>query len=238
MALLEVRDLVAGYRGLPIVHGVDLDLEAGELVAVVGPNGAGKSTLIKALFGLSEVMRGEVRLAGRSIAGERASRIVARGMAYVPQVQNIFPSLTVRENLEMGGYLAPHQIEERLAAVVAMFPDLGAAMRRRAGELSGGQRNMLALARALMTEPKVMLLDEPTAGLSPMFADRVWEHVRRVAAHGVAVLVVEQNARRALLTAQRGYVMVNGRVAFSGDGAALVDNPDVVASYLGRGLAS
>ena len=238
MALLEVERLVAGYQGMPIVHGVDIAVEAGEVVAVVGPNGAGKSTLIKAIFGLSEVMSGEVRLAGERLNGERPSRVVARGLAYVPQVQNVFPSLTVRENLEMGGYLQPHLLEERIEAVVAMFPDLGAAMRRRAGELSGGQRNMLALARALMTQPKVMLLDEPTAGLSPLLTDRVFEHIAKVAAAGIGVLLVEQNARRALLEAKRGYVMVNGRVAFAGEGKALVDDPDVVASYLGSGLAS
>jgi ABC-type branched-subunit amino acid transport system ATPase component len=234
MALLEVRDMVAGYQHMPIVHGVTVTLEPGEVVAIVGPNGAGKSTLIKAVFGLCDVLRGEVVLAGQNLTGLKPSRVVAAGIAYVPQVRNVFPSLTVRENLEMGGYLFPTEVEERLAAVVEMFPDLGTAMKRKAGELSGGQRNMLALARALMTRPKVMLLDEPTAGLSPLFTDRVWEHVLRVAQDGIGVLVVEQNARRALLSSQRGYVLVNGQVAFEGPGPALVDNPEVVASYLGE----
>lgn len=238
MPLLEVRGMVAGYQRMPIIHGVSVTVEAGEVVAIVGPNGAGKSTFIKAVFGLCDVLSGEVLLNGKNLVGLRPSRVVAEGIAYVPQVRNVFPTLTVRENLEMAAYLWPRDASERIEEVVTMFPDLGRAMRRKAGELSGGQRNMLALARALMVRPVCMLLDEPTAGLSPLFTDRVWEHIQVVAQKGIAVLVVEQNAKRALLSSNRGYVFVNGQVAFEGTGDALLGNPEVVASYLGGGMAS
>jgi branched-chain amino acid transport system ATP-binding protein len=237
MALFEVVDMTAGYRGSPIVHGVSVSLEPGQVATIIGPNGAGKSTLIKAVFGLCDVLKGAVRLDGRDLAGLRPSRVVAAGIAYVPQVQNVFPNLTVRENLEMGAYLNPELFAEQAERVFAMFPDLAAAASRRAGDLSGGQRNMLALARALMTRPRVLLLDEPTAGLAPIYADRVWDHVAGVRASGVAVVIVEQNARRSLEAADRGYVLVAGRLVREGPARELLASDDVAALYLGTSRA-
>lgn len=237
MALFEVRDITAGYRRSPVVHGVSMALDPGQVATIIGPNGAGKSTLIKAVFGLCDILSGEVVLGDRSLAGMRPSRIVAAGIGYVPQVQNVFPSLTVRENLEMGAYLKPQGVAEEIERVVAMFPDLGRAMPRRAGDLSGGQRNMLALARALMTRPRVLLLDEPTAGLAPIYADRVWEHVARIREEGVAVLIVEQNARRSLAAADVGYVLVAGRLVRQGTGTELLESDDVAMLYLGTSHA-
>jgi branched-chain amino acid transport system ATP-binding protein len=237
MALFEAVAVTAGYRRSPIVHDVSLRLDAGEVATIIGPNGAGKSTFIKAVFGLCDVLGGEVRLDGRDLAGLKPSRVVAAGIAYVPQVLNVFPSLTVRENLEMGAYLNPDLVAEQTERVFAMFPDLGHAAGRRAGELSGGQRNMLALARALMTRPRVLLLDEPTAGLAPIYADRVWEHVAEVRHSGVAVLIVEQNARRSLEAADRGYVLVAGRLVREGPARDLLASDDVAALYLGTSRA-
>ncbi len=233
MPLFEVHKLTAGYNRNPIVHGVDLELDAGKMAAIIGPNGAGKSTLIKAVFGLCDVLGGHVTIDGKSVAGMRPSQVVSSGIGYVPQVDNVFPSLSVRENLEMGAFLNPRDITRRIEEIVAMFPDLKAAMRRPAGALSGGQRNMLALARALMTRPKVLLLDEPTAGLSPIYVERVWEHVAKIVESGAAVVVVEQNARRALQASNHGYLMVAGRLAQQGTGRELLESEDVVAHYLG-----
>lgn len=233
MALFEVRNLTAGYNGAPIVHDVSLSLDGGEVVTIIGPNGAGKSTFIKAVFGLCDVLSGQVLLRDKNLAGLRPSQIVSQGIAYVPQVQNIFPSLSVRENLEMGAFLRRSGIEQRIGELVAMFPDLGKAIRRKAGDLSGGQRNMLALARALMTEPGVVLLDEPTAGLSPIYVDAVWKHIAQIAGSGVGVVVVEQNARRALESSDRGLVLAGGRLMKSGSGKTLLEDEQVAAVYLG-----
>lgn len=233
MPLFDVQGLSAGYGRAPIVHEMSLSLEGGKVAAIIGPNGAGKSTFIKAIFGLCDVLGGKVQLSGQDLHGLRPSRIVQRGIGYVPQVENVFPSLSVRENLEMGAYLKPQGVSERITELTQMFPDLGTALKRRAGELSGGQRNMLALARALMMHPKVLLLDEPTAGLSPIYQERVWEHIATIAASGVGVVIVEQNARRALQAADFGYLLVAGRLAQSGTGQELLTSTDVVAHYLG-----
>lgn len=233
MALFEARNVRAGYGKSPIVHDVTLEVGEGEIATVIGPNGAGKSTFIKAVFGLCDVLGGEISLQGQPLQGLRPSRIVAKGIGYVPQVQNVFQSLTVRENLEMGAYLRPEGSAQRIEELCKMFPDLGLALKRRAGELSGGQRNMLALARALMTRPSMLLLDEPTAGLSPLYADKVWDHISEIRQSGVAILIVEQNARRALESADRGYVLVAGRLAHSGSGSDLLESDEVVSLYLG-----
>lgn len=233
MALLEVDDLVAGYGRAPVVHGVSLAVERGEVVAVIGPNGAGKSTLVKAIFGLCDVFGGEVSVDGERVTGLRPSRLVGRGLAYLPQVDNVFPSLTVMENLEMGAFAQPREAAARIDELTAMFPDLGPAMKRTAGELSGGQRTMLALARALMTRPSVLLLDEPTAGVAPMVGDRIWEHIAEIVASGTTVLIVEQNARRALEAADRGLVLTSGRLAREGTGRELLDSDDIVELFLG-----
>jgi ABC-type branched-subunit amino acid transport system ATPase component len=233
MALFETHDVKAGYGRSPVVHDVSLTVDEGQIAAIIGPNGAGKSTFIKAVFGLCDVLGGEIRLRGESIQGLRPSRIVAHGIGYVPQVLNVFPSLTVRENLEMGAYLRPAVAARRIDELCAMFPDLGQSLKRRAGVLSGGQRNMLALARALMMSPSLLLLDEPTAGLSPVYVDKVWEHIAQIRQSGVAILIVEQNARRALEAADWGYVLVGGRLAHAGTGAEILGSEEVVSLYLG-----
>lgn len=234
MSVLEISGLTAGYhRSVPTIRDVAATITSGETVAVIGPNGAGKSTFIKAIFGLCTVHSGRVELDGTPLVGLPASKVVAHGLAYVPQVSNVFPTLTVKENLEMGGFLARRQIRERLAEVTDLFPDLTSAMTRKAEELSGGQRNMLALARALMTRPSFVLLDEPTAGLSPLYVERVWAQVGNIGRSGVGVLIVEQNAHRALQAAQRGIVLVEGRVALTKPSSQLLSSPEVVELYLG-----
>lgn len=234
MSQLEVIGLTGGYHPtIPTIHDVSVTVNSGETVAIIGPNGAGKSTFIKAIFGLCLVHSGQVKIDGTVISGMRTSKTVAYGLGYVPQVANVFPGMTVRENLEMGGFLRRKRISERIEEVVGIFPDLSAALPRKAEQLSGGQRNMLALARALMTDPAFVLLDEPTAGLSPLYVDKVWDQVRRVADSGVGVLIVEQNARRALESADKGLVLVEGRIALSRPAADLLDSPEVVELYLG-----
>lgn len=233
MALFNVRALTAGYNHAPIVHDVSFGLEEGEILTIIGPNGAGKSTLIKAIFGLCDVLSGEILLGSDNLAGLRASKVVARGISYVPQVLNIFPSMSIKENLEMGAYLRKSGTGEQIKELTAMFPDLGVASGRKAGELSGGQRNMLALARALMTEPRVLLLDEPTAGLAPKYADAVWDHVAQIANTGIGVVVVEQNARRALESSDRGLVMAGGQLVKEGPAATLLEDEQIAEVYLG-----
>lgn len=233
MALFSARGITAGYNRAPIVHDVSFSLESGEILTIIGPNGAGKSTLIKAIFGLCDVLAGTVVLGSDVLIGLRPSQVVARGVSYVPQVQNVFPSLTIKENLQMGAYLRKSGTDQRIRELTTMFPDLEKASGRKAGELSGGQRNMLALARALMTEPRVILLDEPTAGLAPKYADAVWDHVAQIAKNGVGVVVVEQNARRALESSDRGLVMAGGIVMKEGPAASLLEDEQVAAVYLG-----
>jgi branched-chain amino acid transport system ATP-binding protein len=233
MVLFNVRALTAGYNHAPIVHDVSFGLEGGEILTIIGPNGAGKSTLIKAIFGLCDVLSGEILLGSENLAGLRASKVVARGISYVPQVLNIFPSMSIKENLEMGAYLRKSGTGERIKELTAMFPDLGVAAGRKAGDLSGGQRNMLALARALMTEPRVLLLDEPTAGLAPKYADAVWDHVAQIASTGIGVVVVEQNARRALESSDRGLVMAGGQLVKEGPAATLLEDEQIAEVYLG-----
>jgi branched-chain amino acid transport system ATP-binding protein len=232
--LLEVRDLVAGYLpGVDILNGCSLDVYDGEIVGIIGPNGAGKSTLVKAVFGLVEVRRGTVCLRGNDITSARAHELVAGGVGYVPQRRNVFASLTIEDNLRMGCYLKPHQYRERRDHIIGLLPRLGERLLQRAGVLSGGERQMLAIGRALMMEPSVLLLDEPSAGLSPMMQDDVFERVSGINADGVSVLIVEQNARRCLQLANRGYVLDQGRNAYTGTGAELLHDPKVVELYLG-----
>lgn len=233
-ALLEVRDLVAGYLpGVDILNGCSLDVHEGEIVGIIGPNGAGKSTLVKAVFGLVEVRRGRVCLRGDDITAARAHELVAGGVGYVPQRRNVFAALTIDENLRMGCYLKPNAYHERRDHIIGLLPRLGERLEQRAGSLSGGERQMLAIGRALMMEPSVLLLDEPSAGLSPMMQDDVFERVSGINADGVSVLIVEQNARRCLQLATRGYVLDQGRNAYTGTGAELLHDPKVIELYLG-----
>ncbi|MDX1691329.1 MAG: ABC transporter ATP-binding protein [Acidimicrobiia bacterium] len=232
--ILTARDLVAGYLpGVDILRGVSLTLGDGELVGIIGPNGAGKSTLVKALFGLVEVRDGTVELAGEDITSEPAHALVAAGVGYVPQRANVFPSLTVEENLRMGLYLRPKQWDERFGFVSDLFPLLAERRDQRAGNLSGGERQMLAMGRALMMDPRVLLLDEPSAGLSPANQDMVFDRVRDIADTGVSTVMVEQNARRCLLICDRAYVLDQGGNAYEGTGDELLHDPKVIELYLG-----
>jgi ABC-type branched-subunit amino acid transport system ATPase component len=235
LPLLVADDVRAGYfDDVPILDGVHVTVAGSEIVAVVGPNGAGKSTLVKAMIGLLTPWSGSVRLRGEEIAGDKPHTLVRRGMGYVAQRQNVFPSLTVDENFELGGIAlrdsaAPSRGEE----LMTLFPQLAARRRQIAGTLSGGERQMLALARSLMASPDILLLDEPSAGLAPLAVDLIFEKVEEINSSGVAILMVEQNARRALAIAHRGYVLDAGRNSFEGSGSDLLNNPRVVDLYLG-----
>jgi branched-chain amino acid transport system ATP-binding protein len=234
LPLVAAVDVVAGYLpGVDILHGCNLELGEGEIVGVVGPNGAGKSTLVKAMFGLVPVRAGAIELLGEQITNLPAHELVERGIGYVPQRENVFPSLTVEENLKMGVYRRPRLVRERLEHVAALFPRLGERRKQRAGDLSGGERQMLAMGRALMMEPSVLFLDEPSAGLSPLFQDQVFERVVEINERGVSIVMVEQNARRCLEIAHRGYVLDEGRDAYTGPGERLLNDPHVIELYLG-----
>lgn len=233
-----METLTAGYGPVPIVKKATLRARAAEITVLVGPNGAGKSTLLKAIAGLLHPTEGRVVLNGEDVVGNAPDRLVKMGLAYVPQVANVFPSLTVIENLEMGGIVRRHATRERAEAMCQLFPDLRAALRRPARTLSGGQRNMLALARALMADPAVLLVDEPTAGLSPRYEQVVWDHIRAIRDTGVAVVLVEQNTRRALAEADWGYVLVNGENQLDGAGRDILDNPEIGELYIGQGATT
>ena len=234
MGLLTVEGVVAGYSAADeILKGVDLTVEPGEIVSVIGPNGAGKSTLLKVVAGVLRPSRGRVVLGETPIAGRPPREISALGVALVPQERNVFPTLTVRENLEMGGYLEPRRARERIEAIFARFPLLAERRRHAARTLSGGQRQILAMAMALMVAPTLLLLDEPSAGLAPMAAERLFETIRSINADGVAIVMVEQNALEALAIARRGYILVDGRNSRTGPAAALAADPDVRRIFLG-----
>jgi ABC-type branched-subunit amino acid transport system ATPase component len=233
-AILRADGLVAGYLpGVNVLNGTDLHCDDGELVGIIGPNGAGKSTLVKAMFGLVKVSEGSVRLRDTDITNQRPDRLVAEGVGYVPQTNNVFPSLTISENLEMGSYQRPKRFKERFEFVAQLFPTLADRRGQRAGSLSGGERQMLAMGRALMMEPSVLLLDEPSAGLSPALQDEVFVHARRINRAGVSVIMVEQNARRCLQICDRGYVLDQGRNAYTASGQQLINDPRVIELYLG-----
>ena len=232
--IVECEELVAGYvPGVNILNGCDLVVGAGEFVGIIGPNGAGKSTLMKAVLGLVTIRSGRVRLEGEDITGQPPHKLVQRGVGFVPQTNNVFPSLTVRENLEMGCFLKPKQFGARYEVVVGLFPRLAERADQRAGSLSGGERQMVAMGRALMLDPKLLLLDEPSAGLSPMLQDEVFLRCKLINDAGVAILMVEQNARRALQVCDRAYVLDQGTNAYTGTGRELLADPKVIELYLG-----
>lgn len=227
-------DIVAGYiPEVNILNGCNLVVNEGDFVGIIGPNGAGKSTFLKAVLGLCSVRSGTVEFLGDDITGLKAHQLVSRGVGYVPQSKNVFPSLTVTENLEMGCYLKPSLFKSRFEYVTAMFPRLLERRHSRAGSLSGGERQMVAMSRALMMEPKVLLLDEPSAGLSPQLQDEVFLQCRTINQSGIAILMVEQNARRCLQVCDRGYVLDQGRNAYTGSGRELLADPNVIELYLG-----
>jgi branched-chain amino acid transport system ATP-binding protein len=233
-ALLRADRLVAGYLPeVDILRGCDFFLRDGEIVGIIGPNGAGKSTLLKALFGLIPVRTGSVTLRGEDITSAPAHVLVTKGVGYVPQNNNVFPSLTIEENLEMGVYLRRKKFAERFALVSELFPLLAERRRVKAGALSGGERQMVGMGRALMMEPSVLLLDEPSAGLSPMFQDEVFIRCKQINAAGVSVIMVEQNARRCLQICDRGYVLDQGANAYTDTGRSLMHDPKVIELYLG-----
>src|SRR5207249_6267037 len=253
--LLQAQDLHSGYGEMEILHGVSIDLDQKEIVAVIGPNGAGKSTLIKTIFGLLRISGGQVLFDGADITGKHPRELVLQGLAYVPQTSNTFPSLTVLENLEMGAitrrtsplplpWNRTHQlatqkpmndaeIRERAAGVIEMFPNLQPKLRERAGTLSGGEQQMVALAKSMMLDPTVLLIDEPSAGLAPKLVDTLFSKIVEINGNGTAIVMVEQNAKKALGIAHRGYVLETGRNRFEGTGEELLHNTDVARLYLG-----
>lgn len=263
ITILEATDLSSGYGGMEILHGVSVRLEPGELIAILGPNGAGKSTLIKTIFGLLKPSRGSVCFRGSDVTGAAPENLVAMGLGYVPQVSNVFPSMTVRENLEMGGFSLRKPMRERLAQfsaargpirqrlgtltghderrdlerrireVLELFPNLRGRERHRVGDLSGGQQQMVALAKSLILRPEVLLIDEPSAGLAPKLVESVFEKIAEIRERGTSIMLVEQRARRALALADRGYILDTGRNKYEDRGEALLRNPEIGRLYLG-----
>lgn len=237
--LLEVDNVCAGYvQDLNILQGINFSVAPGELVAVIGPNGAGKSTLAKTIFGLLTPNQGKIVFKGENITGLKSDRIVRKGMCYVPQIANIFPSLSVEENLEMGAFIRSGSLQSLKDFIYTMFPRLAERRRQRAGTLSGGERQMLAMGRALMLDPDLLLLDEPSAALSPILVSSVFEQIKAINKAGKAVVLVEQNAKKALMMADRGYVLENGRDRFEGTGQDLLNNPKIGELYLGAAYKS
>ena len=232
--VVEAKDLHAGYLpGINILNGCYLTANQGELIGIIGPNGAGKSTLLKAIFGQVNVRSGNILLNGEDITGLKANKLVEKGVAFVPQTNNVFPSLTIEENLEMGVFQNPKDFKERYEFVVSLFPDLDKRKAQKAGGLSGGERQMVAMGRALMVNPSVLLLDEPSAGLSPVRQDEAFLRVREVNQAGVTVIMVEQNARRCLQICDRAYVLDQGKDAHTGTGRELLTDPKMIKLYLG-----
>ncbi|TFD25403.1 MULTISPECIES: ABC transporter ATP-binding protein [Cryobacterium] len=233
-AVVEVKNVTAGYvTGVNILNSCSLTAYDGELIGIIGPNGAGKSTLLKSIFGQVKVRDGEILLRGNNITNLKANKLVAQGVGFVPQNNNVFPTLTIRENLEMGIFQKPKGLVERLEFVTEIFPELRKRMSQRAGSLSGGERQMVAMSRALMMGPHVLLLDEPSAGLSPVRQDEAFLRVKEINKAGVTTIMVEQNARRCLQICDRGYVLDQGRDAYTGTGRELLNDPKVIGLYLG-----
>lgn len=233
MALLELKSVVGGYGGAPILHGVDLSIERSDIGVIVGPNGAGKSTTLKAVFGLLEVTEGAIIYEGQEVQNSLPDKLVPMGLSFVPQENNVFPSMSVYENLEMGAFIRTDDFSDTLDSIYEMFPPLKEKRGQNAGELSGGQRQMVAMGRALMSQPGLLMLDEPSAGLSPRYVGEIFEQIVTVNQSGVAILMVEQNAKQALGFATKGFVLAGGRNSFTGTGRELLDDPEVAKSFLG-----
>jgi len=233
MALIELKSLVGGYGGAPILNGVNIAIEQSDIGVIVGPNGAGKSTTLKAIFGLLKVTGGSVVFDGEDITNAQPDRLVPRGLSFVPQEKNVFTSMSVEENLEMGAFTRKDDFSDTLRWVYDMFPPLLEKRHQKAGELSGGQRQMVAMGRALMSKPRLLMLDEPSAGLSPRYVIEIFEQIVKVNRSGVGILMVEQNARQALAFASRGFVLAGGQNRFTGTGPELIADPEVAKSFLG-----
>ena len=233
MTVLSIDNLSGGYGEADIIHGISLEINAGEIVVVIGPNGAGKSTAMKAVFGLLRLSGGRVHLAGEEITNMDPAQVVDKGVCYVPQTNNVFPTLTVHENLEMGAYIRKDDFRSRLEEIYEMFPPLAEKKKLAAGELSGGQRQMVAMGKALMLEPTLLMLDEPTAGLSPLYRNEIFQIIRQINDSGVPILMVEQNAKQSLAVASRGYVLVDGQNRTTGKGTDLLNDPEIAKMFLG-----
>ena len=233
MTVLSIDNLSGGYGEADIIHGISLEINAGEIVVVIGPNGAGKSTAMKAVFGLLRLSGGSVHLAGEEITNMDPAQVVNKGVCYVPQTNNVFPTLTVHENLEMGAYIRKDDFRARLEEIYEMFPPLAEKKKQAAGELSGGQRQMVAMGKALMLEPTLLMLDEPTAGLSPLYRNEIFQIIRQINDSGVPILMVEQNAKQSLAVASRGYVLVDGQNRTTGKGTDLLNDPEIAKMFLG-----
>jgi ABC-type branched-subunit amino acid transport system ATPase component len=231
--LLDIQDLYSGYRGVDILKGIHLKVNPGQIVVIIGPNGAGKSTVLKSLFGLATIRSGRVLFQGSDITHLPAEQLVRRGIGFVPQTNNVFPSLTVQENLEMGAFIRRDNLAAQLERVYELFPPLKEKRRQAAGSLSGGQRQMLAMGRALMVEPQLLLLDEPTAGLSPLYIEQTFALLQEINRLGISILMVEQNAKQALKMADWGYVLSTGENRFEDTGPNLLNNPEVLELFLG-----
>ena len=233
MPLIDLKHVVGGYGGVPILNGVNMAIEASDIGVIVGPNGAGKSTTLKAIFGLLKVTGGTVEFLGENIANSLPDRLVPKGLSFVPQEKNVFTSMSVQENLEMGAFTRRDDFSETMQWVYEMFPVLAEKRKQATGELSGGQRQMVAMGRALMSKPRLLMLDEPSAGLSPRYVIEIFETIVRVNKEGVGILMVEQNARQALAFASKGFVLASGQNRFTGTGAELIADPEVAKSFLG-----
>ncbi len=233
MALIELKHVVGGYGGAPILNGVNMAIDKSDIGVIVGPNGAGKSTTLKAIFGLLKVTGGTIDFGGENVANSLPDRLVPRGLSFVPQEKNVFTSMSVEENLEMGAFTRKDDFSKTMQWVYDMFPVLAEKRRQPAGELSGGQRQMVAMGRALMSRPKLLMLDEPSAGLSPRYVIEIFETIQRVNEEGVGILMVEQNARQALAFASKGFVLAGGQNRYTGTGAELIADPEVAKSFLG-----
>jgi branched-chain amino acid transport system ATP-binding protein len=235
MSVLSLNNLYAGYGQTEVLHDMSIFVNPNEIVAIIGPNGAGKSTAIKSVLGLLTINSGNVELNGKDITNTPAAEVVRLGISYVPQTQNVFVNLSVQENLEMGAWTRPLGIRERLEEMFELFPDLGEKRNQAAGSLSGGQRQMVAMAKALMVDAKILLLDEPTAGLSPKYRGEIFTTIQKIKSTGVPILIVEQNAKQALGVADRGYVLVDGANRHTGKGKELLEDREIARMFLGGG---
>ena len=235
MSVLSLNNLYAGYGQTEVLHDMSIFVNPNEIVAIIGPNGAGKSTAMKSVLGLLTINSGNVELNGKDITNTPAAEVVRLGISYVPQTQNVFVNLSVQENLEMGAWTRPLGIQERLEEMFELFPDLGEKRNQAAGSLSGGQRQMVAMAKALMVDAKILLLDEPTAGLSPKYRGEIFTTIQKIKSTGVPILIVEQNAKQALGVADRGYVLVDGANRYTGNGKELLEDREIARMFLGGG---
>ena len=231
--MLNIKDIYAGYGEIEIIHGISLEVNEGEIVSIVGPNGSGKSTLLKSIFSLVDIMGGKINYMNSDLTKITTDKMIKKGLSFVPQTDNIFPTLTVEENLELGAYVSKKKLKDRFDLIYDLFPPLVEKRKKKAGTLSGGQRQMVAFGRALVIEPKLLLLDEPTAGLAPMYIDLILEKVEEINKTGVSILMVEQNAKKALAMSDRGYVLAAGEKKYEDTGRALLENEEVAQLFLG-----